>query len=190
MQKMQKHSLEIVPFYLVCDVSSSMSAEDMQTVDEGIVGLLDEINADPIFDAKVRISIVTYADNAEVLVPMTTDNGFTHLRHVTIQSGAAQFGNLFRFMKFLLARDCRSLAKSHSAVSRPLIFHISKGRPGDEGWLCYFERLMADDFIFRPNIVSYGVRALRKMCSQASPAGVGRKRSFGLWPTTELARVP
>jgi hypothetical protein len=45
---------------------------------------------------------------------------------------------------------------------RPIVLHISKGRPSDEGWLSYFERLMADDFIFRPNIVSYGVKGADK----------------------------
>jgi len=177
MQKMQKHSLEVVPFYLVCDVSSSMSAEDMQTVNEGIVGLLDEISAEPILDAKVRISIVTYADNAEVLVPITAISNFTHLPLITVQSSTAQFGNLFRFMKFLLARDCRALSASYSKVMRPIILHISKGRPSDERWLQYFERMIDKNFAFRPNIVSYGVRGA-DIQVLASIAYSGRSEKF------------
>lgn len=154
--------MSVRPFYILCDESSSMSLEDVQAVNEGIIDIIDLLASDPILDDRVRISIVTYADNAEVLVPITAISNFTHLPLITVQGSTAQFRNLFRFMKFLLARDCRALSASYSKVMRPIILHISKGRPSDESWLQYFEKMIDKNFAFRPNIVSYGVRGADK----------------------------
>ena len=154
--------MSVRPFYILCDASSSMTTEDVQAANEGIIEGIELLASDPIVSATTRISIVTYADNAEVLLPITTISNFTRLPLITIQSSTAQFGNLFRFMKFLLARDCRALSASYSKVMRPIILHISKGRPSDERWLQYFEKMIDENFVFRPNIVSYGVRGADK----------------------------
>jgi uncharacterized protein YegL len=169
--------MSVNPFYILCDASSSMSTEDVQAMNDGIAEVIELLTSDPIWNAKVRISIVTYSDNAEVLVPITAISNFTHLPLITIQSSTAQFGNLFRFMKFLLARDCRALSASYSKVMRPIVLHISKGRPSDERWLQYFERMIDKNFAFRPNIVSYGVRGADKQVL-ASIAYSGRSTNF------------
>jgi hypothetical protein len=158
--------MSVNPFYILCDASSSMSTEDVQAMNDGIAEVIELLTSDPIWNAKVRISIVTYSDNAEVLVPITAISNFTHLPLITIQSSTAQFGNLFRFMKFLLARDCRALSASYSKVMRPI-----------ERWLQYFERMIDKNFAFRPNIVSYGVRGADKQVL-ASIAYSGRSTNF------------
>jgi len=174
---MRMSTMSVNPFYILCDASSSMSTEDVQAMNDGIAEVIELLTSDPIWNAKVRISIVTYSDNAEVLVPITAISNFTHLPLITIQSSTAQFGNLFRFMKFLLARDCRALSASYSKVMRPIVLHISKGRPSDERWLQYFERMIDKNFAFRPNIVSYGVRGADKQVL-ASIAYSGRSTNF------------
>jgi uncharacterized protein YegL len=154
-----------------------MSTEDVQAVNDGIIEVIELLASDPILDDRVRISIVTYADNAEVLVPITAISNFTHLPLITVQGSTAQFGNLFRFMKFLIARDCRALSASYSKVMRPIVLHISKGRPSDERWLQYFEKMIDKNFAFRPNIVSYGVKGADKEVL-ASIACWGRSTKF------------
>jgi uncharacterized protein YegL len=59
----------ITPFYIVCDESSSMAGASIDAVNDGIVELFDEISADPIIDAKVRVGIIAFNDSARVLFP-------------------------------------------------------------------------------------------------------------------------
>ena len=61
----------VLPFYVVCDESSSMAGESIDAVNQGIGELFLTIHNDPIVDERIRVGIVTFNDTAQVLLPLT-----------------------------------------------------------------------------------------------------------------------
>jgi uncharacterized protein YegL len=61
----------VLPFYVVCDESSSMAGEPIDAVNQGIGELFLTIYSDPMLDERIRVGIVTFNDTARVLLPLT-----------------------------------------------------------------------------------------------------------------------
>ena len=152
----------VFPVYIVCDESSSMAGASIQAVNDGIVEVFDEINADPIVDAKARVGIIAFESNARILLPLTHLSAVTQIPVCVVGPSRANYGNLFRMLRFVIARDVRMLSQRFSIESRPLVFFISDGRPSDENWREERVKLTDPSFKFSPNIVSFGVSGAEK----------------------------
>jgi uncharacterized protein YegL len=154
--------LRIQLFYIVCDESLSMAGASIQAVNDGIVELFDEINSDPILDTKVWVGIIAFEGNARILLPLTQISGVTQIPLCAVGSSSANYGNLFRLLRFVIPRDVRMLSGRFRFESRPLVFFISDGRPSDENWREEWNKLTDPSFKFSPNIVSFGVAGAEK----------------------------
>ena len=58
----------VMPFYLICDVSGSMTATC--ELNEGVKRLRRAIVAEPVVDDVARIGIMTFSDAAKVVMPI------------------------------------------------------------------------------------------------------------------------
>ena len=152
--------LQVLPFYIVCDESSSMAGASIQAVNDGIVELFDEINADPIVDAKVRVGIVAFNDTARVLFPLTQLSDVTQIP-VCVARGSPSYAAAFRLLKTQLETDVSSLRQQFN-VHRPCVFFMSDGAPNNENWRDELNKLVDANFKFSPNIVSFGVAGAEK----------------------------
>ena len=152
--------LTVLPLYIVCDESSSMAGASIQAVNDGIVELFDEINADPIVDARVRVGIVAFNDTARVLFPLTQLSDVTQIP-VCVASGSTSYAAAFRLLKTQLETDVSSLRQQFN-VHRPCVFFMSDGAPNNENWRDELNKLVDANFKFSPNIVSFGVAGAEK----------------------------
>jgi uncharacterized protein YegL len=153
--------LQVLPFYIVCDESSSMAGAAVDAMNDGMVELFDTFNEDPIIDAKVRVGIVAFNDTARLLFPLTQLSQVTQIPVCVASEREANYGNVFRLLDFLLHRDVRGLMKN-SNVQNPLIFFMTAGRPADIGWITARSKFLASCARLRPNIVSFGVAGAEK----------------------------
>ena len=155
-------SLQFLPVYIVCDESSSMSEASIQEVNVGIVEVFDEINADPIIDAKARVGIVAFSDTARVLFPLTQLSDVTQIPYVVAGSGEANFGNLFRLLTFVVRRDIREMKAQGFGIGVPLILLMTAGHPTDDGWQRAKDKFLSSVGQARARLVGYGVSGADK----------------------------
>jgi uncharacterized protein YegL len=59
-----------MPFYLICDVSWSMSG-DMATLNQGVQRLHGAIVSEPTVDDVAHVCVMTFSDTAKVVLPLT-----------------------------------------------------------------------------------------------------------------------
>ena len=63
--------LSVLPFYIVCDEGSSMTDDAIAAVNVGIGEVFRAIHGDPVLDNPSRVGIITFSDQASVLLPLT-----------------------------------------------------------------------------------------------------------------------
>ena len=170
----------VLPFYIVCDASSSMAGESIEAVNQGIGELFRTIHNDPIVDERIRVGIVTFNDTARVLLPLTRLTGISSTPGC-VAAGSTSYASVFRLLKTQIESDVPALKTEGFRVHRPMIFFISDGCPTDD-WQTAYAELTDQSFRFRPNIVSFGVagakKAVIKEVSTPLTVGSGKKQSF------------
>ena len=166
--------LQVLPFYIVCDESSSMDGASIAAVNDGIVELFDEISSDPVVDAKVRVGIIAFNDMARVLVPLTQLSDVAQIP-ICVASGSTSYAAAFRLLKTQIESDVTMLRQEGVSVHRPCVFFMSDGAPNNENWRAELDALADPSFAFSPNIVSFGVAG----AVQAVIGDVARWKSSG-----------
>jgi uncharacterized protein YegL len=171
----------VLPFYVVCDESSSMAGDSIDAVNQGIGELFRTIHNDPIVDAKARVGIVTFNDTARVLLPLTRLSAISSTPGC-VATGSTSYASVFRLLKTQIESDIPPLKTEGFRVHRPMIFFISDGSPNLEDWQTAYAELTDQSFAFRPNIVSFGVAGAQasviKEVSTPLTVGDGKKQSF------------
>ena len=172
---------EVLPFYVVCDESASMSGESIAAVKAGIVELFRALNEDPVVDAKARVGIITFNDQASVLMPLTQLFQITQFPGC-VASGSTSYAAAFNLLKTQIETDIPRLKSEGFRVHRPMVFFMSDGAPNAEDWQSSLARLTDSSFQFHPNIVSFGVAGAEpsviKEVSTPTSVGEGKKQSF------------
>jgi uncharacterized protein YegL len=132
----------VMPFYLVCDVSGSMS-RDMQALNEGIRKLRRAIVAQPQVDDVAQIGIITFSANAQVVLPlgrMSEEQMPTLAAQSTTNYGAA-----FTLLAQTIQQDIARLKAEKLQVYRPCAYFLTDGLPTDRSWLQTFTSTLTYD---------------------------------------------
>ena len=148
--------LQVFPFYLLCDTSKSMAGERIKAVNDGLPEIQAEILDDPIVDAKARISVISFATEAVVDLPLT------RLADVEVMpqlkaGGQTNYAKGMELARRQIDEDVKRLISEGFSVLRPCVYFLTDGRPGD-GW-----KRVRDSWVdrernkFAPNIVGFGV---------------------------------
>ena len=171
----------VLPFYVVCDESSSMAGESIDAVNQGIGELFRTIHSDPIVDERIRVGIVTFNDTARVLLPLTRLSDISSTPGC-VATGSTSYASVFRLLKTQIESDIPPLKTEGFRVHRPMIFFISDGSPNLEDWQTAYAELTDQSFAFRPNIVSFGVAgapaSVIKEVSTPMTVGSEKRQSF------------
>jgi uncharacterized protein YegL len=147
----------VLPFYIVCDESYSMQAiGGIDAINLGLPELHSAIAADPLVNDKCRISIITFSDTAEVVLPLTRMADVTALPQVESRA-TTNYGAAFDLLHHQIPIDIASLKSNGLQVHRPAVFFISDGEPTDTDWQDSYRRLVDQSNAYRPNIVAFGV---------------------------------
>jgi uncharacterized protein YegL len=151
----------VMPFYLICDVSLSMT-HDMPALNDSLQRLKRAILADPLVNDVAYIAIMTFSEQAKLVMPL----GRMSEQQVPVLSpeGGTQYGAAFRLLAQAVAQDTASLKARGLKVFRPCAFFLTDGEPLDGSWEQTFKSNLTYDPTTRtgmkghPVFVPFGFR--------------------------------
>ena len=155
----------VMPFYLICDVSYSMSG-DMAALNDGLQRLQKAIVTEPVVDDVAQICIMTFSDTAKVVMPMGQMSE-SHTPTLSVEGGTV-YGEAFRTLAQVIGQDNANLKTQGYKVFRPCAFFLTDGEPNDHDWHQSFAAALTYDsgsgtgMKSHPVFVPFGFRDARE----------------------------
>ena len=184
----QKHGYQVWPFYFLCDESASMSGAPINEVNESLQKIWSELIKSPAVADKAWVSVISFSDTAEVLVPLTDLQLLSSMPGCKTK-GETNFGNAFRKLKQVIDSDVMNLKAQGFKVIRPVVFFMSDGEPTDADWKQVHSELFKSSNSYRPFILSFGFgsangQVIDDVASSFSPGSPSQAYlvSDGLYP--------
>jgi uncharacterized protein YegL len=148
---------KLLPFYVVADVSYSMSGDKLAKVNKILPSIVDALSENPILSDKVRIALIDFSDDARVLLPLCDVLEPTLTLPVLKERGGTSFAAAFRLLRTEIAANAKQLKVDGYRVHRPAVFFLSDGEPTDRenDWRGALADLTGDKAY--PNIIPFGV---------------------------------
>jgi uncharacterized protein YegL len=132
----------VMPFYILCDVSGSMWV-DIPALNAGLARLRQDIMRDPVVDDLTMLSVITFADTARTVVPLSFP---TEVKAPTLVSGGlTNFGPAFREFHRAFEVDRVRLKGEGKRIFRPCVFFLTDGEPTDGDYAQVFASLLGYD---------------------------------------------
>jgi uncharacterized protein YegL len=147
---------EVLPCYVVCDVSLSMS-DHIEELNTGLREFRGAVHADAAVADRLRCSVVGFAETSTVLQPLHPTARLGDLPAPRPGAGT-NFGPVFTLLRVAIDRDVRDLKARAVLVRRPLVFFLSDGQPTDPvTWPAAYAALTDPLWPARPDVVAFGV---------------------------------
>ncbi|AXX28277.1 hypothetical protein APASM_0912 [Actinosynnema pretiosum subsp. pretiosum] len=150
--------MKLLPFYVVVDVSLSMTGDKLKQANEIMPRIIDALMDSPILADKVRFGLIDFSDEARVRLPLCDllDDSVT-LPSLEVR-GVTSYAAAFRLLRTEIESNVKQLKADGFLVHRPAVFFISDGEPTDQegDWRSAF-RDLTDGFPVYPNLVPCGV---------------------------------
>jgi uncharacterized protein YegL len=156
---------DVLPCYLVCDISFSM-IDYIEELNAGLREFRGAVHAQRSVAARVSVCVVGFADVPCVVQPLRPALELAELTGPG-PDGGSRFGSVFTLLRDTIDRDVRRLGASRLRVRRPLVFFTSDGRPTDPDWPAAFAELVDPAWAARPAVIAFGIGA-------ADPVTLGR----------------
>lgn len=141
----------VMPFYLVFDVSYSMTNE-MNVLNDSLNRLRRAIVSEPSVDDVARISVITFSDDANVVLPLTQLSD-APMPQLAVEGGTC-YGAAFTALRTIIEKDSHELKAVGAKVFRPCAFFLTDGEPNDHDWAQVFK----DNLTYNP-ATGVGMRA-------------------------------
>jgi len=119
-----------LPVYFLIDVSESMVGDQINSVDEGISHVIQELKKDPYALETVYISIIVFAGKAKTIIPLTDIISF-YPPKFSIGSGTNLGDGLGQLM-YEMRRNYVPTTPEKKGDWKPIVFLFSDGAPTDE----------------------------------------------------------
>jgi uncharacterized protein YegL len=158
---------KILPFYLVVDVSWSMSQDGKLDAANTIVDdLTDALAAQPTVADKVRFAVIDFSDDSHVVLPLCDLVMESRSAPFAVRGGTSYVA-AFAMLRTQIEQDVKQLKADGFVVHRPAVFFLSDGEPtdADGDWRRAFTELTTYDkgsgtgFAYWPNVIPFGVGA-------------------------------
>jgi uncharacterized protein YegL len=120
-------SLRRLPVYILADVSGSMRGTPVESVKAGIRQLHRDLLTDPQAVESAYLSVITFADVAIQVVPLTEVSAF--IPPEMDANGQTNYGDALRVLL-----ECFEMEAEQKGDWRPLVFILSDGAPTDTTW--------------------------------------------------------
>lgn len=173
----------IMPFYIICDVSGSMSG-DIAALNAALAQLRTDIMSSPVVDDLTMLSVITFQSTAQTVVRLAPPSEV--VLPTLAAHGGTNYGAAFREYHRVFEEDRKRLKADGKQVYRPCVFFLTDGGPGDSDYLQTFRSLLAYDPETRqgnkafPYLVSFGFRdAPEQVMRQLAYPDFGKAR--GRW---------
>jgi uncharacterized protein YegL len=147
---------EVLPCYVVCDVSLSMT-DHIDELNAGLREFRGAVHADATIADRLRCSVVGFAETSRVLQPLHPTAKLADLP-VPEPGAGTNFGPAFTLLRAAIDQDVRDLKARALRVHRPLVFFLSDGQPTDPvTWPVAYAALTDPLWSARPNVIAFGV---------------------------------
>ena len=150
--------VKVWPCYFMCDASASMSGITIDLATSALEKIWIEMIKSPGVSDKAWVSVISFTDTAEVLVPLTESLVLSEMPSC-LAEGDANYGHAFRKIRETIDNDVLRLKSERFRVIRPVIFFISNGQPADEDWRHAYADLVDEGNVFRPHIIGFACKS-------------------------------
>jgi uncharacterized protein YegL len=122
---------KLLPFYLVADVSYSMSGRKLAALNQVLPSMLDALVMNPILSDKIRVGLIDFSDDARVRLPLCDplDENLT-LPQLSVRGGTS-YAAAFRLLRQEIESNVKQMKVDGFQVHRPAVFFLSDGNPTD-----------------------------------------------------------
>lgn len=154
---METIGAKLLPFYVVVDVSGSMSGKKIKSANRIMPTIVDALAENPILSDKVRIGLIDFADDARVQLPLCDVlEPSLKLPTLTVRGGTSYVA-AFNLLRTTIAANIKQLKVDGYLVHRPAVFFLSDGAPTDKEheWRAAFAGLVGEKAY--PNFIPFGV---------------------------------
>ncbi|MEA5364149.1 hypothetical protein VA596_31765 [Amycolatopsis sp., V23-08] len=128
----------IMPMYLVVNTSRSMAGR-LTEVTHVLDALADELGESPILADKIRVCLVSFAEHARCLLPLSDLTEQPVIPPLPV-GRETRFEPLFRLLARLTSGDAAAHLAAGFAFYRPLVVLVTDGVPADRGWQAAFDQ--------------------------------------------------
>lgn len=178
----------VIPIYFVADESGSMEP-NLGELNEGLVSLLDALQKEPFAAAKVRFSVIGFADSAETYLEIADLRSLPAMPILRAR-GLTSFASAFDQLAYRISVDIPALKAQGHAVARPAVFFLTDGLPNaDEDWRSVRSALLSQHA--RPNLLTFGIgeadaATIREVATHDQHAFVAAHGTDTAWAVTEF----
>jgi uncharacterized protein YegL len=142
-----------LPVYLLLDTSESMLDEGIEALQKGLSTLMMDLHGDPHALETVWISVITFADRAEQVVPLT-ELGRVRIPPLRCRPGTA-LGGALSLLQECVRREVRTHSAEVKGDWKPMVFLLTDGTPTDD-WEPVAARLRASAGTRPMNLIAIG----------------------------------
>ncbi|WP_269858135.1 vWA domain-containing protein [Streptomyces sp. RPT161] len=157
MSSVSGNSGTLLPIYVMADESASMNA-NMAALNAGLAHLHLKLLAAPMAAAKVRFSVLGFADDVVQRMPLVDLRQQSEIPQL-VARGTTSYQAAFEELLSRILRDVDQLKADGYKVHRPAVFFMTDGMPNEgEDWVGAHRRL-TDRSVTKaaPNIISCGI---------------------------------
>lgn len=132
-------SIRRLPVYILADVSGSMQGTPIESVKSGIRQLHRDLMSDPQAIESAYLSVITFADSAQQVVPLTEVSQF--VPPDLVAGGPTNLGDALRLLLDGFDHELVRTTAEQKGDWRPLVFLLTDGAPTDTDWASYAQQL-------------------------------------------------
>lgn len=157
-------SEQVLPFYLVCDESSSMTGKPIDEINDSLPEIHAEIGSNPVVADKTRFCLIGFSSSAQVLLPLA-DLSTISAMPAFRAGGSTSYGAAFDLLYDTITDDIAKLKAEGNQVYRPAVFFLSDGQPTD-AWENSYRRVTDLYWPLHPNILAFGFGSVDRQTLQ------------------------
>jgi uncharacterized protein YegL len=148
-------ALQILPFYLVCDESGSMSGSPIDAINVSLREIHTDVASNPVVADKTRFCLIGFSDHADVLLPLSDLTSITGMPKLSA-GGGTDYEVVFKLLRSTIDNDVSNLKRDGHLVYRPAVFFVSDGQPQKNNWQVALSILTDPSWRPHPNIIAFG----------------------------------
>jgi len=118
-----------LPVYILIDTSGSMYGEPIEAVKNGLQVLLSTLQSDPYALETAYLSIITFSDFAQQVVPLTEINSVT--APIMNAGGCTALGQALELVASKIETEVQKSTDQVKGDWKPLVFIMTDGVPTD-----------------------------------------------------------
>jgi uncharacterized protein YegL len=164
-ERQRNDALPIFPFYLLVDVSGSMTP-DIKTLNDALLEFRDRLRADPLTADCTLFGVLSFGSTAQIEIPLGDFAASDLDPNLLKINGSTRYSQAFRTLKATIERDLADLKQADRRAEsgrdrfryyRPAVFFLTDGDPdsGDPWQQAFTELTSMKSY---PLFVPYGFR--------------------------------